>query len=264
MAVKHITEVVDLDSRDALPVVLAVDTSSPRLSLAIVRGQQRVAALAEESPAPHSQTLFFHLAALLESAQLEPEQLDAFAVATGPGSFTGLRVGLAAIKGLAHTLGRAAIGITTLDGLALAAGCVGRVVVMIDAGRGEVYCGLREVVSADGDVIKIAEDRVGPVSVMLARLRSKLNAGSLVFVGEGARRYRDEIAAAALQAGTQLQTAPPSPSALPASPVWQLKDEQLDLALHIAWRASRLLSAGDDPGAHAYYIRPSDAELKCR
>jgi len=260
----------ELDLR--IPIILAVDTSSLRLSLAITRGPEVIATCAEEAQAPHSQTLFPRLAALLDSVQLAPPSIDAFAVATGPGSFTGLRVGLAAVKGLAHTLGRTAIGVTSLDGLALAAGVVGRVVAMIEAGRSEVYCGLREV-SADGEVIKMGEDQVGPVSVLLARLGSNLHSSGLVFVGEGARHYRDEIAALAVQAGTQLQTMPQSPGVLFARPeraeglssaVWQLKDEPLNLAPPIAVQAHRLFSLGACPGAHAYYIRPSDAELKCR
>src|SRR5207253_1846803 len=120
MTVKHITlecgmrhaecgvqslqnEIQSLESDVRMPLILAVDTSSPRLSLALARGATVISAIASESGTPHSQTLFVHLAALFDSAQLDPRHVDAFAVATGPGSFTGLRVGLAAVKGLAHT-----------------------------------------------------------------------------------------------------------------------------------------------------------------
>ena len=263
MTVKQKTDGCDQHSELAasrLPIILAIDTSSPRLGLAIARGAQMVAAFTEESSAPHSQTLFPNLARLLESAQLDPSNIDAFAVATGPGSFTGLRVGLATVKGLARTLERAAIGITSLDGLALASGAVGYVVAMIDAGRREVYCGLREV-SASGEVKTVGEDRVGSTSVVLASLPLELNDAPLVFVGEGARHYRDELAAAAAQAGTHLQITAQMECNLAS---WQLRDEQFDLAPHIALHAGRLFNAGTWPEAHAYYIRPSDAELKCR
>jgi tRNA threonylcarbamoyladenosine biosynthesis protein TsaB len=268
MTVKHITdsgcgiieEQSEAEASAEPPIILAVDTSSPRAGLALARGERLISSLAEESRAPHSQTLFLHLTALLARAQLDLAQVDAFAVATGPGSFTGLRVGLAAVKGLAHTLGRPAIGVTSLDATALAADFAGRVVAMIDAGRGEVYCGLREVTAA-GDVSKLGEDRVGPPRAALGHLLNYLNNGSVAFAGEGARHYRDEIVEAAAIAGTHLEAAT---SAKSQGVAWQLKDAQLDLAPHIALRASRLFNSGRWPGPQAYYIRPSDAELKCR
>src|SRR5262245_41766867 len=102
--------------------ILAADTSSPLASLAIVRGDKILASLAGGAHLPHSKALFSNLSILLQLSGLELLEIDAFAVATGPGSFTGLRVGLASIKGLAHTLSKPAIGISSFDALALGSG----------------------------------------------------------------------------------------------------------------------------------------------
>jgi len=241
------------------PTILAVDTSSPRISLAMARGELVVAALAVESREPHSRTLFARLATLLEIARLGPDQIDVFAVATGPGSFTGLRVGLAAVKGLARTLGRRAVGVTSLDALAVAAGVAGQVVPMIDAGRGEVYGGLREV-TAEGLPAVTGQDVVGPTSLVLAGIRARLRPGPVVFIGDGAAGYQAEIAGAALKAGTELRVV----CAVEGSLRWQLKSDRPYLAPHIARLACRMLNSGSPLEAHPYYLRPSDAELKWR
>ena len=219
---------------EAEPRILAIDTSSPRASLALARGGRVIAAAGEESREPHSRTLFNRLAGLLEGAGVAPEEIDAFAVATGPGSFTGLRVGLAAVKGLARTLGRPAVGVTSLDALALAAGVQGRVVALIAAGRGEVYCGLREV-SAGGEVKPVGGDQVGPPASVLRLLEAP---GPFVFIGDGARLCQAEIARAAAEAGAGLRLviAPEGGSA-----DWQLSEQRPDLAPHLAARP-RLLS----------------------
>ena len=81
------------------PKILALDTSSPNVSLALCRGRETVALIGVTGIAPHSRTLFRHLNYLLESAETSLEQIDLFAVVTGPGSFTGLRVGISAVKG---------------------------------------------------------------------------------------------------------------------------------------------------------------------
>jgi tRNA threonylcarbamoyladenosine biosynthesis protein TsaB len=85
------------------------------------------------------------IAALLEKHGLSKTQIDAFIVVSGPGSFTGLRVGLAAIKALAEILQKPIVPVSFLEIVAHAAGMDGRVVALLDAGRGQLYSGEYEI-----------------------------------------------------------------------------------------------------------------------
>jgi tRNA threonylcarbamoyladenosine biosynthesis protein TsaB len=88
------------------------------------------------------------IAALLEKHGLSKTQIDAFIVVSGPGSFTGLRVGLAAIKALAEILQKPIVPVSFLEVVARAAGINGRVVALLDAGRGQLYSGEYEISGA--------------------------------------------------------------------------------------------------------------------
>ncbi|HZS08463.1 MAG TPA: tRNA (adenosine(37)-N6)-threonylcarbamoyltransferase complex dimerization subunit type 1 TsaB [Blastocatellia bacterium] len=230
------------------PLVLGVDTSSPVATLAVARGAQILSVITDHSGRPHSQTLFQNLEQLLLGARLKLSEVDAFAIATGPGSFTGLRVGMAAVKGLAHTLARPAIGVTTIDAWALAAAARGKVVVMIDAARGEVFCGLREVQN-DGAVISLTgreQDFCAPPEAALSRLEALPGGDPPVFIGSGVARYRDLIEDTIKRWGRKSTG---------------LLTDQPALAPFIARYAGHLLTAGNAPPVQAYYIRPADAKL---
>lgn len=244
----------EVGSRD--PLILAVDTSSPHASYAVACGEKLLATLSSEAIIPHSQTFFANLRELLKLANLETHQIDLFAAATGPGSFTGLRVGLAAVKGLAGTLKRPAIGINSIDLQALSAGVAGSVLVLIDAGRKEVYWGLRRV-DVDGRIEVVGPDRVGRVSDLLDELEARLN--SAVIVGTGAVKFQKEIEELAESRGTRMLI-----SQFLQSPIegWQLLNPDTTLATTLARYVSRLKASDGKPEIHAYYVRLSDAEIK--
>jgi tRNA threonylcarbamoyladenosine biosynthesis protein TsaB len=237
---------------------LSVDTSSPHASFAIAREEQVVASLGGETDVPHSRTFFTNISTLLQLADLKIEDIDVFAAATGPGSFTGLRVGLAAIKGLARTLGKPSIGINSIDALALAAGITGMVLVMIEAGRNEVYCGLRQV-SSDGMLHAVCRDRVGVPSLLLGDFAANLAGHSIVIVGNGAIKYQNDLENFALDAGTSLQIVSRFD---PAVRTWLLMTTSHEPAMMIGRYAAKLMKTGIVPEIHASYIRPSDAEIK--
>jgi tRNA threonylcarbamoyladenosine biosynthesis protein TsaB len=94
------------------------------------------------------------IAALLEKHGLSKTQIDAFIVVSGPGSFTGLRVGLAAIKALAEILRKPIVPVSFLEVVARAAGIDGRVVALLDAGRGQLYSGEYENSGAHAQLIE--------------------------------------------------------------------------------------------------------------
>ena len=129
-------------------LLLAADTSGKYGSLALARGDQQSFETLEVVPltgGAFSAQLVPQIAGLLFRHGFSRHNLDAFVVASGPGSFTGLRVGLAAIKGLAEVLHKPIAAVSLLEVLALAAHSEGALVAALDAGRGEVYAGDYEV-----------------------------------------------------------------------------------------------------------------------
>jgi tRNA threonylcarbamoyladenosine biosynthesis protein TsaB len=119
--------------------VLAVDTSSERGSVALVDGAHLLGEVRLRAADRHSRLLLGAVDLLLRAADLEARQLEGFAVVAGPGSFTGLRVGISTVQGLALAAGRPCLGASALELLAVSAGVAPPIVVLRDAFRGEAY-----------------------------------------------------------------------------------------------------------------------------
>jgi len=143
-------------------LILAIDTSWKQGSVALARGDARGFELVEMAPVAggtFSAQLVPEISALLARHKVGKEELDGFGAASGPGSFTGLRVGLAAIKALAEVLKKPIAAVSVLEALAVAAGVSGTVIAALDAGRSEVYVG--EYVLRDGSAARVRESIVG-------------------------------------------------------------------------------------------------------
>src|SRR5690348_14719197 len=133
-------------------LLLAADTSGEHGSIALARGDERSFQALEVVPlagGTFSAQLVPQIADLLSRHGFSKHNLDGFVVVSGPGSFTGLRVGLAAIKGLAEVLQKPIAAVSLLEVLALSGGAEGNIVAALDAGRGEVYAGEYEVGSGE-------------------------------------------------------------------------------------------------------------------
>jgi len=129
-------------------LILAIDTSWKHGSLALARGDARSFELLERAAltgGAFSAELVPQIAFVLARRGLRIQELDGFAAVSGPGSFTGLRVGLAAIKGLVEVLRKPMVTVSVLEALAIASGVNGRVFAALDAQRGEVFLGEYEV-----------------------------------------------------------------------------------------------------------------------
>jgi tRNA threonylcarbamoyl adenosine modification protein YeaZ len=225
------------------PIILAVDTSSSEARLAVSDAESVIATLTIRNNLPHSQTLFAQISTLLELAYIKIEEISAFAVGTGPGSFTGLRVGLAAVKGLADSLNKPCLGIDSFDLHALASGIDGAHLVMLGAGRGEVYCGFRIV--ASGNIVdRPISDRVGEPSSILRGLADYPRQSPLIVVGDGVYKYKDEIA------NEEIKMIFLKPG--------------LNISSVLAQRAALLLKENQTAPAAPHYIRQSDAEIEWR
>jgi tRNA threonylcarbamoyladenosine biosynthesis protein TsaB len=178
--------------------VLAVDTTTERGSVAIVSGGEVLGEVRLRSGMGHSKRLMPAIAFLLDGLGLKAEDIEGFAVTAGPGSFTGLRVGLSCVQGLALASGRPCLGLSTLDVLAARiAGSAPTLVAAMDAYRGEVYACLYE---ADG------RRRGDPVTAAPAQAFAGLPAGT-AFIGDGAVKYREEIRTAVADARFPTRTA---------------------------------------------------------
>lgn len=120
------------------PLILAIDTTRELGSFALLRGGQVIEEVSIEAPDGFAHILFEHLSALLDRHGVKASDIDCFAAASGPGSFTGVRIGLACIKGMAEAAGKPAAGVSNLEALA----SMGRGPLrapVIDARRGEIY-----------------------------------------------------------------------------------------------------------------------------
>jgi tRNA threonylcarbamoyladenosine biosynthesis protein TsaB len=202
----------------------------------------------------------------LDQAGLRLADVDVFACASGPGSFTGLRIGLATLKGLAASLERPCVGIPTLHAVAHAAGSSLATVALLPAGRGEVFAQMLSV-SESGSVAALDT----PAHLSPQKLIERYASGSLKWAGAGAYAQRDFLAAHAqahniyfCSEGNEDNTN----RADHTGDIWTLAPPAPNLAKHVAALALELFRNGKIQSPHslsAIYVRPSDAELnqKC-
>lgn len=221
--------------------ILAVDTASLTGSVALTEGDVLIAESLLNVRSTHSEKLLLQVDQLLREAGWTLTDIDLFAVVVGPGSFTGLRIGLATVKGLAQTLNKPVAAISALEASAL--GFVADslpVCAFLDARKKEVYAQMFSV-SQDGPVA-IDEARVLPPAQLLTQF-----SGSVAFVGDGVPVYADLITSVL---GDR--------AILPPVPSHQRRASQ------VAWLAYRYWQAGkvaEGSAVTPLYIRPSDAEL---
>jgi tRNA threonylcarbamoyladenosine biosynthesis protein TsaB len=167
-------------------LVLALDTTTRIGSCALARDGVVLSERASDPEKSHAEHLPGDLRDPLETAGVALDAVDAFAVATGPGSFTGLRIGIATMQGLAFAMGKRLVGVSAFDALAVIATPQAtldahpgfRLAAWIDAWRGEVYAALYQ------DADEIEEPSVERPEQVLARL----NPGT-TFIGDGARTF---------------------------------------------------------------------------
>jgi tRNA threonylcarbamoyladenosine biosynthesis protein TsaB len=153
-------------------LILSLDTSSPTGSVAAHRDGHLLGVVSTATDETYSSRIFRQLEFLLAELRLELQAFDVFAVNAGPGSFTGVRVGLASAKAWGEAFSRPVVPISGLEALATQAmGCAGPIVPAIDARRGQVYAGMYRsapdqgaaadrVVCAGGDMVMPPEEFV--------------------------------------------------------------------------------------------------------
>jgi tRNA threonylcarbamoyladenosine biosynthesis protein TsaB len=167
-------------------IILALDTTTRGGSVAVADGGRVLALVPGDATRTHAERLPGEIAAALERAAVTRHQIDLLAVAAGPGGFTGLRIGLAAMQGLAMTLDKPVVGVSALDALAaqVADGEPGYVAPWMDAHRGDVFAAL--VAWPSGTVVEppVADSPAR----LLARWHDRLAGQPVTFIGDAAAR----------------------------------------------------------------------------
>ncbi len=217
------------------PYIVAVDTTSESGSIALTAGETVIEEAAMDSADGFGHVLFQSLRSLLARHGRSLNGIDCFAAAAGPGSFTGIRVGLSAVKGLADALGKPAVGVSTLQAIAWHGSAPLRAA-FLDARRGEVYGGLYtdEMALVEPEVVTGLPDWLPTLPV-----------NGLEFISTDLTPLVSAIGPGPL-AGVPRRTAPRR------------------LASAVGMLAARRLIAGQtlNPAAlEANYVRRSDAEL---
>jgi tRNA threonylcarbamoyladenosine biosynthesis protein TsaB len=224
------------------------------------RGKLELASVVGDPQISQSNSLLADIEQCLKEAGVSLPEIDVFACASGPGSFTGLRIGIATLKGIAATLNRSCVGIPTLDAVALAAGTSTATVALLQAGRGEVFAQLFSVTHQDDRVNVVPLDTPGHLSPQ--KLIEKYGSvTSLIWAGPGAHAQREVIQQAALDRGLKFS----SDFSNSDSEGWKLAAEDKQLARQVAVLAEQAFINGATQlpsGLNAIYVRPSDAELK--
>ena len=164
--------------------ILMMETSTECCSAAVSDGPVILAQRINETPKMHASQLAPYLQEVLQEAGLRAADLDAVAVSAGPGSYTGLRVGVSTAKGFCFGCGKPLIGVDTLRILALQAeGSFDRIVAMLDARRMEVYAAV-----FDGNGHRLSETEA--VILDENSYQDLLEAGTVLFIGPGAEKFR--------------------------------------------------------------------------
>lgn len=166
--------------------ILGIDTSSVSASAAVSEDGAILAESFVNVKLTHSQTMMPMLEAMLQNACFSLADIDAFAVTCGPGSFTGLRIGISAVKGMAFPLEKPCIGVSTLRALAYnLTGFEGFVVPAMDARCGQVYTSL--FLAEKGHVTRHGEDCAVSLEELGEKLSHIWSDNPVFFVGDGAQ-----------------------------------------------------------------------------
>ncbi|MEG1988875.1 MAG: tRNA (adenosine(37)-N6)-threonylcarbamoyltransferase complex dimerization subunit type 1 TsaB [Oscillibacter sp.] len=182
--------------------ILALETSAKAVSAAVTEGETLICSAYQNTGLTHSRTLMPMVEAMLQNAELSMADIAAIAVAAGPGSFTGIRIGVAAAKGLAFAAEKKVAGISTLEAMAWNVKHMdGLILCAMDARRNQIYNAVFE--AKDGALTRLTPDR----AIALSQLSDELKNSEKrkIIVGDGAELCYTHL----LEKGISCQLAPP-------------------------------------------------------
>jgi tRNA threonylcarbamoyladenosine biosynthesis protein TsaB len=235
------------------PLILAIETATRAGSVAVSRGEEILASTTGDASSSHSTDLIENVDRMLRASQLELDDIDLFAAAIGPGSFTGLRIGLATVKSLAVATNKKCIGVSTLAAVAHAAGNSKQTVALLPAGRGEVFA---QMLSVSGHEVAALDEAMHLSPQML--LSKYGSHETITWAGEGAHAQLELLRAETERRGIPFNLSGDGNG-------WSVAPENTRIAESVAQLASREYRAGritEPEDLRANYVRPSDAEMK--
>lgn len=228
-------------------LTLAIDTSSKASSVALASNQTLIASVNIAGSSQTSRILFKEIDSILSLSGVLPEQIERFSAITGPGSFTGLRVGLAVVESMSRTLKRPAFGITAFDAVASSVGMAGTVAVLLEAGKKEMFCGIRTV-TRDQQISMLGVDRVFDTEEVLKFLGGEFSGTKLII--------------ARTEAQADLLTVQSQPLTSTDTTGWTFICTTRFLASAAVRLAAIKAPENSAEGLRAYYIKPPDAVAK--
>ncbi len=164
--------------------VFAVDSSTASASVAILNGGKTLFAETTNFGTTHSENLMPLCDKAFKAAGLKPSDIDLFAVCNGPGSYTGLRIGVSVVKGFAYATSKPTVAISTLKTLACGAG-MGNIVALLNARRGNYFCGAYKI---DSNGIT---ETISPRLAHTEEIYDFFNGDSFTLTGDGAQLFFD-------------------------------------------------------------------------
>jgi tRNA threonylcarbamoyladenosine biosynthesis protein TsaB len=220
--------------------ILSIDSSSSAGSILLAEDEKIVAEINLDSSQTHSTRLLPGIDYLLKSTGLDLADVEAFAVICGPGSFTGIRIGITLVKGMAETTSKPVIPITAFEAWVTKYPTrQGVIVPMVDARRNEVYAAVFE--RAGEEVQQLGASMVDKP----AHILSRLNPATVLFIGGGSAKYRELILCNG-HSGWNVATSDP----FLGRPMARLAFQR--------FRQGQFTTARE---LQAYYLRKSDAEI---
>lgn len=229
-------------------LILGIDTTTLACSVALLDDEMLLAEFTLNIRKTHSERLMPLIDALLKESAIEREQLQAIAVAAGPGSFTGIRIGVSTARALAQGLAIPAVGVSTLQALAEAVPSPGALICpLLDARRHEVYSALYRREPVPPCALELL---IPPAALELAPFTKRLKeyGEPVIFTGEGLNTYHEYL----IEAIGNLAVLPPPP-------------QRLCRAAWVALCGRRLLEQAPQPSLHELlpqYLRRSEAERR--
>ena len=165
-------------------ILLAIDTSTDYLSLAVMNGEKSISRIHKNAPRSHSSLLLPMIDRILKRSKTAMKDIDGFCLSIGPGSFTGLRIGVATVKGLALIMKKPVAAVPTLDAIAENAGrSRGIICPVLNARKGKVYA---RVYRSDGKRVKgISKALLVSMEELIGKLE-KFN--NVIFIGDYAEK----------------------------------------------------------------------------
>lgn len=171
--------------------IFAMDTSGPVAGVALYEDGVLTHEIVASHGLTHSQTIMPMADDALSAAGIRPGDVDLFAAVAGPGSFTGVRIGVCTVKALAHAAQKPCLGLDALEVLALgASGFPGTVCPILDARRGQVYCAAFDASQMGKRPVRLLPDRAVALEEFLETLPGE---GQLLFLGDGLKAHMPAV-----------------------------------------------------------------------